>query len=77
MTERPKKRGGALATTIGGILAGLDQEIFRNTPPPHELLLRGPVVKRTTASDSGFSVDWPDDGGEEPEPDGSEPEVSR
>jgi hypothetical protein len=76
VTDRTKKRGGARPTTIGGILAGLDQEIFRNTPPPHDLVLRGPIVKRTAASGDGFTVDWPEDRDVDPEPEASQPRVS-
>ena len=36
MTKRQKKPGPA--AVLGGIIAGFDQQVFRTTPPPHELV---------------------------------------
>lgn len=44
MTKR-KKSGSGPAAAIGGMLAGFDQQIFRTTPPPHELVLKGSPVR--------------------------------
>ena len=33
-----RRRSGSVATTIGGIMAGVDQQIFRSTPPAQELV---------------------------------------
>ena len=33
-----RRRAGSVSTTIGGILAGVDQQIFRSTPPAQELV---------------------------------------
>ncbi|HEX6867192.1 MAG TPA: hypothetical protein VF119_00230 [Candidatus Limnocylindrales bacterium] len=44
--RKPKKQGGGLTgETLGGMLAGFDQAIFRTTPPPHELVLKGSPVR--------------------------------
>lgn len=44
MTKR-KKSGSGPAAAIGGMLAGFDHQIFRTTPPPHELVLKGSPVR--------------------------------
>ena len=33
-----RRKAGSVSTTIGGILAGVDQQIFRSTPPAQELV---------------------------------------
>ncbi len=49
MTEpRRKKRGGLSGETLGGMLAGFDQQIMRNLPPPHELVQKGSPVRGLT-----------------------------
>jgi hypothetical protein len=40
-----RKRGRPVGDTIGGILAGFDQQIMRTTPPPHELVQKGSPVR--------------------------------
>ena len=32
------KRRQPLGQTIGGVLFGFEQQVFRNAPPPHELV---------------------------------------
>ncbi len=39
MAKRKKPPG--VGQTIGGILAGFDHQVFRTTPPPHELVKLG------------------------------------
>ena len=44
--RKPKKKGGGLTgESLGGMLAGFDQAVFRTTPPPHELVLKGSPVR--------------------------------
>ena len=38
MTTR--KRRQPIGQTIGGVLFGFEQQVFRNQPPPHELVHR-------------------------------------
>ena len=45
MTQPRKKRGGLSGETLGGILAGFDQQIMRTLPPPHELVQKGAPVR--------------------------------
>lgn len=44
---KPQKRraGRPVGETLGGILAGFDQQIMRTTPPPHELVQKGAPVR--------------------------------
>jgi len=51
------------AQTIGGILAGFDGQVFRTTPPPHELVRKGDRLPSIPADDGGtLIVELPDDG---------------
>lgn len=43
--KQRKKGGGLSGETLGGMLAGFDQAVFRTTPPPHELVLKGSPVR--------------------------------
>lgn len=49
----PKRRTGGrpVGETIGGILAGFDQQIMRTTPPPHELVQKGQPVRGLSGED--------------------------
>jgi hypothetical protein len=66
-----KRKGPGLAQTMGGILAGFDQQVFRTTPPPHELVQKGARLPAVPAEGGGtLSIELPDDavveGGDEP-----------
>ena len=66
MTARRKKRR-PVGETIGGIIVGFDQQIFRTTPPVQELIAKGQPVRTVTGQDGGeLEVVFPDDG--EPTP---------
>ena len=47
-----KKRRRAVGQTIGGIVVGFDQQIFRNLPPAHELVEKAQPVRGLTAADN-------------------------
>jgi len=67
MTEpkQPKKKQ-PLGQSIGGVLFGFEQQIFRNQPPPHELVHHARPDDPVPARDGGLvTIDLPDD----PEPD--------
>jgi hypothetical protein len=36
--RQARKRAQPLGQTIGGVLFGFEQQVFRNQPPPHELV---------------------------------------
>jgi hypothetical protein len=49
-----KKKGGRpIGESLGGILAGFDQQIMRNQPPPHELVHKGAPVRGLSGEDGG------------------------
>lgn len=47
-----KRAGRPLGDTIGGILAGFDQQIMRTLPPPHELVDKGAPVRGLSGEDA-------------------------
>jgi hypothetical protein len=49
MKKRKKRR--PVGETIGGIIVGFDQQIFRTLPPPHELILKARPVRGLTGQD--------------------------
>ena len=60
MTGKGKKRRPA-GETIGGIIVGFDQQIFRTTPPVQELIAKAKPVRGLSGEDgSEFEVVFPD-----------------
>jgi hypothetical protein len=48
--------------TLGGILVGFDQQVFRTTPPAQELVRKGQPVRGVSGEDGGdLEVLFPDD----------------
>jgi aldose 1-epimerase len=69
-----KKRRPA-GQTIGGILAGFDQQVWRTTPPANELVAKGTPLRPVAAAGGGtIRVGMP---GDPPAPDGEALEVDR
>ena len=63
-----KKKGSGLGPSIGGILVGFDQQIFRTTPPVNELVAKGAPLPSAAAAGGGrLSIDLPDDDGDRAE----------
>jgi hypothetical protein len=70
VTAKRKRRGSA-PHTIGGIIVGFDQQIFRTLPPVQELIVKGQPVRGVSGEDgTDFLLVFPGDA-REPE---SEPE---
>jgi hypothetical protein len=47
---------------MGGILAGFDQQVFRTTPPPHELVQKGARLPAVPTGDGGtLTIELPGD----------------
>jgi hypothetical protein len=66
VTGKRKKRR-PVGETIGGIIVGFDQQIFRTTPPVQELIAKAKPVRTVSGQDGGeLEVVFPDDG--EPTP---------
>jgi hypothetical protein len=76
VTGKGKKRR-PVGETIGGIIVGFDQQIFRTMPPVQELIAKGKPVRMVGGQDGGdFEVVFPGDGEETPpsvRPDDQEP----
>ena len=53
MTEKPKKKG-SMSQSIGGVLFGFEQQVFRNQPPPHELVHKARPDQPVPAGDGEF-----------------------
>lgn len=57
-----RRKGRPIGETLGGIIVGFDQQIFRTLPPPHELVQKGAPVRSLTGEDGGtFELVFPDD----------------
>lgn len=52
----PRKKRRPVGETLGGIIVGFDQQIFRTMPPPHELILKGQPVRGLSGQDGGELV---------------------
>lgn len=62
MTGKRNKRR-PVGETIGGILVGFDQQIFRTTPPVQVLIAKARPVRGVSGRDgSEFEVVFPEDG---------------
>ena len=61
-TKRRRGRGAGVA--IGGIVAGIEQQLFKTTPPVEELVARGKPIAPVPAADGGtLTVSMPGDPG--------------
>ena len=57
-----KKKGRPIGETLGGMILGFDQQIFRTLPPAHELVQKGAPVRCMTGENGGdLEVVFPDD----------------
>lgn len=58
------KRKRPVGETIGGILVGFDQQVFRTTPPAQELVRKGQPVRGLSGKGGGtLDVIFPGDAG--------------
>ncbi len=55
--QRKRPSGG----TIGAIIVGFDQQIFRTLPPPHELVVKSTPQRGVAGRDPDLEVVFPDD----------------
>lgn len=60
MTRKTLRTSAGVA--IGGVIAGIEQQLFRTTPPVHELVAKGTPL-RAVAADGGGTLDviFPED----------------
>jgi hypothetical protein len=62
VTGGKRKKGRPIGETIGGIIVGFDQQIFRTTPPAQELVAKARPVRGVSGQDgSNLEVVFPDD----------------
>ena len=54
MAKKAKRPGPA--AVIGGMVAGFDQQVFRTTPPPHELVHHARPDDPVPTKDGGLLV---------------------
>ena len=57
--RKPKRKGTGEA--LGAIIVGLDQQIFRNMPPPHELVLKATPVRGLSGEGGDLEITFPED----------------
>ena len=56
-----RKKGPGVGQTIGSVLAGFDQQVFRTTPPPHEQVKKGDRLPAVPAEDGGtLTIELPE-----------------
>jgi hypothetical protein len=63
-----RTKGGLGGETLGGMLAGFDQQIMRTLPPPHELVQKGAPVRGLSGEGDDLIIVLPGDDGAEPSP---------
>lgn len=57
-----KKRRTSAGVAIGSIVAGIEQQIFRTTPPVNELVAKGTPLRAVAASGGGtLDVTFPEE----------------
>jgi aldose 1-epimerase len=65
--SKPRKPKHGVGVTIGGIVAGIDHQIFRTTPPVDELVQKGAPIRSVAAAGGGtLQVGMPGDPDEAP-----------
>ena len=57
MTSKARQKRSPVGETLGGMLAGFDQQIFRTLPPPHELVQKGAPVRGLAGDGVGDDQD--------------------
>jgi hypothetical protein len=60
MTKRKRRPSGQ---TLGAIIVGFDQQIFRTLPPAQELVAKAKPVRDVSGQAPGFEVVFPDNEG--------------
>jgi hypothetical protein len=56
---KPKRRPSG--STIGAILVGFDQDVFRTLPPAQELVAKSRPVRGVSGQAPGLEITFPDD----------------
>lgn len=70
------KKRPSVGQTIGGIVAGIEQQIFRTTPPANELVAKGTPLRPVAAAGGGtITVGMPGEPPDAAAPDAAAPEA--
>jgi hypothetical protein len=56
-----KKRKKPTGATMGSILVGFDQHVFRTLPPAHELVVKSTPQRGLSGQDPELEIVFPDD----------------
>jgi hypothetical protein len=56
-----KRKPRPTGQTLGAIIVGFDQQIFRTLPPAQELIAKAKPVRGVSGQAPGFEVVFPDD----------------
>jgi hypothetical protein len=56
-----KKRKKPTGATMGSILVGFDQQVFRTLPPAHELVVKSTPQRGLSGQDPELEIVFPDD----------------
>ena len=56
-----KKKRGSTGQTIGAIIVGFDQQIFRTLPPAQELVVKAKPIRGLSGQGDDLEVVFPDD----------------
>ena len=56
-----KKRRRPMGQTIGSVIVGFDQQIFRTLPPAEELVVKSKPVRGVSGQAPGLEVTFPGD----------------
>ena len=71
-----KKRRRPVGETIGGILVGFDQQIFRDLPPAQELVQQSRPLRGLVGLGDGRDIVFPDEESDATPPDADAPDQS-
>ncbi len=58
MSKKPRR---PIGQTLGSIIVGFDQQIFRTLPPAQELVAKAKPVRGVSGQAPGLEVVFPDD----------------
>src|SRR6187455_2036429 len=62
MSSGSRKKRQSVAQTAGGVMFGFEQQVFRNAPPPEEVVHRARPDAPVPAGDGSFvTLELPDD----------------
>jgi hypothetical protein len=55
-----RRTGSTVGQTLGGIVGGFDQLVFRTTPPVQELVAKARPLRAPSGDGGTIAIDFPD-----------------